>query len=231
MLPVAVALLVVLLMQRRDWEQASDAAAQRSEPTPGPGLEPGRLLPRWIALLLAVSVEFCLVFWAADAFTEWHGACRAAAPVLAAMFLLGMAVVRAASAKLTAGRHPLVVILAACGVALIGFAAFWAWPNTIGAAVGLLIAGGGVALLYPASLARLVAAWPQDRGPRRGPGRSRVRRRDRRSPVPAGRVGRCLRSAYRLPDRPRLAGRAGAAHRCHHENHYTATRLIQDRGW
>ena len=110
-LPVAVALLVVLLMQRRDWEQASDAAAQRSEPTPGPGLEPGRLLPRWIALLLAVSVEFCLVFWAADAFTEWHGAGPAAAPVLAAMFLLGMAVVRAASAKThrgaaSAGRHP-----------------------------------------------------------------------------------------------------------------------------
>jgi fucose permease len=162
-LPVAVALLVVLLMQRRDWEQMSDAAGQRSEPTPGPGLEPGRLLPRWIALLLAVSVEFCLVFWAADAFTEWHGAGPAAAPVLAAMFLLGMAVVRAASARLTAGRHPLVVILAACGVAVTGFAAFWAWPNTIGAAVGLLIAGGGVALLYPASLARLVAAWPQDR--------------------------------------------------------------------
>ena len=90
-LPVAVALLVVLLLQRRDWEQTSDAVGLQSEPTPGPGLEPGRLLPRWIALVLAVSVEFCLVFWAADAFTEWHGVGPAAAPVLAAMFLLGMA--------------------------------------------------------------------------------------------------------------------------------------------
>jgi fucose permease len=108
-------------------------------------------------------VEFCLVFWAADAFTEWHGAGPAAAPVLAATFLLGMALVRAASSKLTKGRHPQVVMLAACGVAGIGFAGFWAWPNTIGAAIGLLIAGGGVALLYPAALARLVAAWPDDR--------------------------------------------------------------------
>lgn len=162
-LPLAVALLVILLLQRRDWEQTADAAGHEAESTPGPGLEPGRLLPRWIVLLLAISVEFCLVFWAADAFTEWHDASPAAAPVLAAMFLLGMALVRGASSKLTAGRHPLVVILAASGVAGIGFAGFWAWPNTIGAAVGLLVAGGGVALLYPAALARVVAAWPHDR--------------------------------------------------------------------
>ena len=73
-LPVAVTLLLVLVLQRRDWEQASDAAGQRAEPSPGIGLEAGRLLPRWIVLVLAISVEFCLVFWAATAFTEWHGA-------------------------------------------------------------------------------------------------------------------------------------------------------------
>ncbi|MGS0685006.1 MFS transporter [Nakamurella sp. GG22] len=162
-LPVAVALLILLLLQRRDWEQTADAVGAQSEPTPGPGLEAGRLLPRWIVLVLAISVEFCLVFWAADAFAEWHGVGPAAAPVLAAMFLLGMAVVRSASSRLTAGRHPLVVILSASGVAMIGFAAFWAFPSAIGAAIGLLIAGGGVALLYPAALARLVAAWPHDR--------------------------------------------------------------------
>jgi MFS family permease len=162
-LPLSVGLLAVLSRQRRDWQQPSDAMTSESAPTPGPGLEAGRILPRWIVVLLAVSVEFCLVFWAANAFSEWHAAGPAAAPALAAMFLLGMALVRAASSRLTAGRHPLVVILAACGVALIGFAAFWAWPNTVGAAIGLLVAGGGVALLYPAALARLVAAWPHDR--------------------------------------------------------------------
>lgn len=162
-LPVAVVLLVVLVMQRRDWEQVSDAVGVQAEPTPGIGLDAGRLLPRWIALLLAISVEFCLVFWAADAFAEWHDAGPALAPVLAAMFLLGMALVRSVSSRLTAGRHPQVVMVAACAVAALGFAAFWAWPNTIGAAIGLLIAGGGVALLYPAALARVVAAWPHDR--------------------------------------------------------------------
>ena len=41
-LPVAVALLVVLLLQRRDWEQTSDAAgpAVRADPRPGTGARP-----------------------------------------------------------------------------------------------------------------------------------------------------------------------------------------------
>ncbi len=162
-LPVAVGLLVVILLQRRDWERNADRAGSEAEPAAGPGLEPGRLLPRWTAVLLAVSVEFCLVFWAAEAFADWHGASDAAAPALAALFLVGMAAVRAASSRLTAGRHPLAVVVASSAVALLGFAVFWAVPVTIGAAVGLLVAGGGVGLLYPATIGRLVAAWPQDR--------------------------------------------------------------------
>ncbi len=134
------------------------------------GFEPGRLPGRWADVLLAVSVEFCLVFWAAAAFRDWHGAGPAAAPALATAFLLGMALGRVAAARLTTGRHPSAVVIAACGAAVGGFAAFWASPSTAVAAVGLLLTGAGVALLYPVSLARLVAAWPhaRDRAAARG---------------------------------------------------------------
>jgi MFS family permease len=118
-LPVAVGLLVVILLQRRDWERNADRAGSEAEPAAGPGLEPGRLLPRWTAVLLAVSVEFCLVFWAAEAFADWHGASDAAAPALAALFLVGMAAVRAASSRLTAGRHPLAVVVASSAAVLL----------------------------------------------------------------------------------------------------------------
>ncbi|MBT8227277.1 MAG: hypothetical protein HKP61_01995, partial [Dactylosporangium sp.] len=128
-----------------------------------PGLEAGPLPGRWLDVLLAVSVEFCLVFWAADAFRDWHGAGPSAAPALAAVFPLGMALARTAATPLTIGRHPLAVVLAACGTAGIGFGVFWAVPAVPGAAVGLLVAGLGVALLYPVTLARAVAAWPDDR--------------------------------------------------------------------
>jgi hypothetical protein len=86
------------------------------------------------------------------------------------LFLLGMAVVRFAAARLTGGRHPSSVVLAACAVALVGFALFWATPWLATSALGLLVAGAGVALLYPVTVARLVAAWPdrQDLAAARG---------------------------------------------------------------
>ena len=68
-------------------------------------------------MVAAVSVEFCLVFWAADAFDEWHDAGDAAAPALAATFLVGMAASRLFAARLTGGHHPSRVVLLACGVA------------------------------------------------------------------------------------------------------------------
>jgi MFS family permease len=103
------------------------------------------------------------VFWAAAAFADWHGAGPAAAPALAALFLLGMAVGRAAAAPLTTGRHPLAVVVAACVTAGAGFLAFWGLPTTVGAAAGLFVAGLGTALLYPVTLSRVVAAWPRHR--------------------------------------------------------------------
>lgn len=81
-----------------------------------------------------------------------------------------MALARVAAARLTTGRHPSAVVLSACGAAVGGFAAFWASPGTAAAAAGLLLTGAGVALLYPVTLARLVAAWPhaRDRAAARG---------------------------------------------------------------
>jgi len=171
-LPVTAALLVMLRRGRPtdpapagrpDGAQADDVGA-------APGLEPGPLLSRWVDVVLAVSVEFCLVFWAATAFTDWHRAGPAAAPALAGIFLLGMAIIRAAAGRLLPGHHPFTVLQLACGAAAAGFATFWAVPSTLGAAAGLLVTGAGVALLYPVTLARLVAAWPnaRDRAAARG---------------------------------------------------------------
>lgn len=163
--PILPAAVVVAILLRAVPNMAGAARPAATEDRPDiapPGLEPGALLPRWIDVLLAVSVEFCLVFWAADAFTEWHGAGPATAPILAALFLVGMALARTAATPLTTGRHPLRVILAACGTAGAGFFAFWSIPGAPGAAAGLLVAGLGVALLYPVTLSRVVAAWPHD---------------------------------------------------------------------
>jgi MFS family permease len=166
-LPVAAGLLLLLLFHASLRAALQDGpvggSESRAQPKAATGFEPGRLPGRWVDVLLAVSVEFCLVFWTADAFRDWHGAGPAAAPALAAAFLLGMALARVAAARLTTGRHPAAVVLSACGAAVGGFTAFWASPGTAAAAAGLLLTGAGVALLYPVTLARLVAAWPHAR--------------------------------------------------------------------
>jgi MFS family permease len=119
------------------------------------------MLGRWVDLLVAVSVEFCMIFWAASAFIAWYHASLSQAPALASLFLVGMAAVRGLSAPIIR-RIPdariLVLVCTACAAA--GFALFWAAPTLMFAAAGLLVAGLGVALLYPTTVSRVVAAWP-----------------------------------------------------------------------
>jgi MFS family permease len=117
---------------------------------------------RWLDLLLAVSVEFCMVFWAASAFIAWDRATLSQAPALASLFLVGMAIARALSARII-GRIPdqRALILVCTAAALAGFALFWGAPTLTLAATGLLVTGLGVALLYPTTVSRVIAAWPQ----------------------------------------------------------------------
>jgi MFS family permease len=121
----------------------------------------GPMLGRWVDLLVAVSVEFCMVFWAASAFIAWDHASASEGAALASLFLVGMAAARLMSARII-GRVPdprTLVLLCTIG-ATAGFVVFWSAPNLALAAAGLLLAGLGVALLYPTTVSRVVAAWP-----------------------------------------------------------------------
>lgn len=119
------------------------------------------LLGRWFDVLVAVSVEFCVVFWAASAVIAWDHASRSQAAALISLFLLGMATARALSVQIIR-RIPnqRALILASIGVAAVGFALFWAAPALVFAAAGLLAIGLGVGVLYPTTVSRVVAAWP-----------------------------------------------------------------------
>ncbi|MFB9838783.1 MFS transporter, partial [Actinoallomurus acaciae] len=60
-----------------------------------------RLIGPWVEVVLAVSVEFCMVFWAASAVTEWHHASDGLAPAVASLFLVGMATGRSLAVPVT----------------------------------------------------------------------------------------------------------------------------------
>src|SRR5207248_1008441 len=75
--------------------------------------EPWRL---WLSLVLAVSVEFCVVFWAPSYLHSNLGLRTATASALAGGFLLGMATGRASvtpvTRRLGTGNRTIFVVLA-----------------------------------------------------------------------------------------------------------------------
>jgi fucose permease len=131
------------------------------ETTKGGQSQVAPLFGRWFDLFVAVSAEFCMVFWAASAFIDWHGASLGQAPLLASLFLVGMATVRFLSTPITRLlTGPRALVLTCVGAAMAGFSVFWLAPALPVAAAGLAVTGLGVGLLYPFTVSRVVAAWP-----------------------------------------------------------------------
>lgn len=159
--PLAVAAALLLVVFRPP--AAGRTAPGEAEPRGGGARQgaPRAFWGRWADLVLAVGVEFCMVFWAADFLGDVKGLGSGAAATLSAAFVLGMAVGRTASGPVVRamGRPDrLLAVSALTGVA--GFAVLWTAPAPV-AVAGLLVTGLGVALLYPVLLARALAAWPE----------------------------------------------------------------------
>ncbi|HEX7199594.1 MAG TPA: hypothetical protein VF213_08960, partial [Dongiaceae bacterium] len=156
---LAIPLLALAAMAWPAWRLALPNAPESALNRPAGDATP--ILGRWVDLVVAVSVEFCFVFWAASAFIAWDRASLSQAPAVAALFLVGMAIARTMSARMIAQiPDPRALILACVACAGVGFALFWAAPVLVLGAVGLFVAGLGVALLYPTTVSRVIAAWP-----------------------------------------------------------------------
>ncbi|MFF5264730.1 MFS transporter [Actinomadura viridis] len=160
-LPLAAAALPVIVLLRHG---TLPAPTGPEPPAAGPappagGRAPALFRSRWVDLVLAVSVEFCVLFWAADFLHTFKGLERDTATTASAAFVLGMAAGRATTGRaVRLGQDRL--LTGATAVAALGFALFWAVPSPVPALGGLLLTGLGVALLYPLILAQALAAWP-----------------------------------------------------------------------
>ena len=121
-------------------------------PRPGGGVVGTVLVRRWLAVALAISSEFSFAIWAVARLVDSGlGAGRAAAA--GAAFPIGMAVGRVLGPWVIA-RVPAVPVgagLAAAGTVLVVVGS--GWPVI---ALGLLLAGLGIATLYPVTLVRLM---------------------------------------------------------------------------
>ncbi len=148
LITASMAVLVVLALRLNP----ADTAA--ASPKAAPGRLVKRLaLRRWLTLVCAVSVEFAFVVWGVARLIG-TGLDVGWAAVVGAAFQAGMALGRLVGAQLIA-RLPMMLVgsgLTAGGTLMVVLSE--AWP-VVGA--GQLLAGFGLATMYPITLARLMA--------------------------------------------------------------------------
>lgn len=114
----------------------------------------GQALPKqywvyWVAIVLGVSVEFCMISWSADYLENVLGLVKTDAAQAVSLFLIAMIVGRLVASRLvqyfSAPRLVIISIL----VAGVGFLLFWKVNMVWVGLAGLFITGLGVAGLYP----------------------------------------------------------------------------------
>jgi len=103
----------------------------------------------WVAIVLAVSVEFCMIFWSADYLENSLGMLKVGAAQAVSLFLAAMIVGRLVGSRLVYRFSTYRVISASILVAGAGFLVFWMTNNAVLGLVGLFVTGLGVASLYP----------------------------------------------------------------------------------
>lgn len=112
----------------------------------------------WLAIVLAVSVEFCMIFWSADYMERVLGMVKASAAQAVSLFLGAMILGRITGSRLVQRFSTRTVVTVSILVASIGFLIFWRAENVLLVLSGLFITGLGVANLYPLILSLTIGA-------------------------------------------------------------------------
>ena len=138
--------------------------ASSADTTPiGEPLQSSQPLPTlfwvyWLAIVLGVSVEFCMIFWSADYLEHVLGMVRADAAQAVSLFLAAMILGRITGSRVVQCFSARVVVRASIVLASIGFLVFWKSDNVFFALSGLFLTGLGVANLYPLILSLAIGA-------------------------------------------------------------------------
>ena len=112
----------------------------------------------WVAIVLGVSVEFCMIFWSADYLEKVLGLSKADAAQAVSLFLAAMIVGRVMGSRLVQRFSTRSVVSISILIAGIGFLIFWRMEDIRFVLSGLFMTGLGVANLYPLLLSLAIGA-------------------------------------------------------------------------
>jgi fucose permease len=123
---------------------------------------PGLFWVYWVALVLGVSVEFCMIFWSANYLEINLGLPKVDAAQAVSLFLAAMIIGRLAGSRLVQLFPARRVVIASTLLAGGGFLLFWFARAAIPGLAGLFVTGLGVASLYPLLLSIAIGVANND---------------------------------------------------------------------
>ncbi|MCE1255238.1 MAG: MFS transporter [Anaerolineae bacterium] len=112
----------------------------------------------WVAMVLGVSVEFCMIFWSANYFEVVLGLDKASAAQAVSLFLGGMIIGRFACSRLAQIISARKMVIFSIVLAAFGFAFYWLASAPWVGMLGLALCGLGVASLYPLIISLAIAS-------------------------------------------------------------------------
>ncbi len=112
----------------------------------------------WAAIVLVVSVEFCMISWSADYMEHRFAMSRADAAQAVSLFLGAMIAGRLAGSRLVQRFHSRILVTISILLAMAAFMVYWTAGDAALGLAGLFLTGMGVANLYPLILSMAIAS-------------------------------------------------------------------------
>jgi fucose permease len=107
----------------------------------------------WLVIFLTVSFEWSIVFWGPDFLERVVGLQKSVAVTTMTLLFASMVTGRITGSRLTRSTNPARLLIFAMGITFVGFLLFWQGTLPVVNVVGLMIAGIGIANLFPLALA------------------------------------------------------------------------------
>jgi MFS family permease len=117
----------------------------------------------WLVLICSVAIEWSIIVWSALTL-EKSGVPISLATMLVSLFFVAEMSGRLLGSRIARRASGPAFLLSSLALTALGFGCFWLWPLAVVKTGGLLLAGLGVANLYPLSLASALGTTPARMG-------------------------------------------------------------------
>lgn len=102
----------------------------------------------WSALVVSISIEFCIIYWASDYLQAHLSIPKDSATQWVSLYLIGMVIGRYIGSLLLQKHDRFLILFISVAIGGLGFGIFWLGGSLALSLIGLVLAGLGVANLY-----------------------------------------------------------------------------------